>query len=176
MDIGYDRPLYILPFHHRASFEKALFGFSAPLTAGQTATVAASKQVIYDALKLALTRGVPREAAGILVDEQYGAAILRDAHANGLITCAPAEKSGQEEFQFEYGDRYAEHIADFNPIFVKVLVRYNPESDEAMNRRQAARLRAGGLRAPAQPASPVRTVGADDARAVGPAGGRPPPL
>ena len=141
MDIGYDRPLYILPFDHRASFEKGLFGFSTPLTAEQTATVAASKQVIYDGLKLALTKDVPREAAGILVDEQYGAAILRDARANGLITCAPAEKSGQEEFQFEYGDRYAEHIANFKPTFVKVLVRYNPESDEAMNRRQAARLR-----------------------------------
>jgi myo-inositol catabolism protein IolC len=61
--------------------------------------------------------------------------------ANGLITCAPAEKSGQDEFQFEYGDRYAEPIADFKPTFVKVLVRYNPESDETMNRRQAARLR-----------------------------------
>ena len=79
MDIGYDRPLYILPFDHRASFEKGLFGFSTPLTAEQTATVAASKQVIYDGLKLALTKDVPREAAGILVDEQYGAAILRDA-------------------------------------------------------------------------------------------------
>jgi 5-dehydro-2-deoxygluconokinase len=141
MDIGYDRPLYILPFDHRASFEKGLFGFSPPLTAEQTATVAASKQVVYDGLKLALTKGVPREAAGILVDEQFGAAILRDARQNGFITCAPAEKSGQEEFQFEYGDRYAEHIADFKPTFVKVLVRYNPESDEAMNRRQAARLR-----------------------------------
>jgi myo-inositol catabolism protein IolC len=141
MDIGYDRPLYILPFDHRASFEKGLIGFSTPLTAEQTATVAASKQVIYDGLKLALTKDVPREAAGILVDEQYGAAILRDARANGLITCAPAEKSGQEEFQFEYGDGYAQHIADFKPTFVKVLVRYNPESDEAMNRRQAARLR-----------------------------------
>ena len=58
---------------------------------------------------------MPRAAAGILVDEQFGAAILRDARANGLITCAPAEKSGQEEFQFEYGERYAEHIADFKP-------------------------------------------------------------
>jgi myo-inositol catabolism protein IolC len=97
--------------------------------------------VVYDGLKLALTKGVPRATAGILVDEQFGGAILRDARKNGLITCAPAEKSGQEEFQFEYGDRYAEHIADFKPTFVKVLVRYNPESDEAMNRRQAARLR-----------------------------------
>ena len=140
MDIGYDRPLYIMPFDHRSSFEKGLFGFSPPLTAEQATTVAASKQVVYDGLKLALTKGVPRAAAGILVDEQYGAVVLRDACANGLITCAPAERSGQEEFQFEYGDRYAEHIADFKPNFVKVLVRYNPESDEAMNRRQAARL------------------------------------
>ena len=78
MDVGYDRPLYILPFDHRASFEKGLFDFATPLTAEQTATVAASKQVIYDGLKLALTKDVPREAAGILVDEQYGAAILRE--------------------------------------------------------------------------------------------------
>ncbi len=141
MEIGYDRPLYILPFDHRASFEKGLFGFSAPLTADQTAAVAASKQVVYEGLKLSLGRGARREAAGILVDEEFGAAVLRDARASGLITCAPAEKSGQEEFQFEYGDRYAEHITTFMPTFVKVLVRYNPESDEAMNRRQAARLR-----------------------------------
>jgi hypothetical protein len=95
MDIGYDRPLYILPFDHRASFEKGLFGFFAPLTAEQTARVAASKQVVYDGLKLALTKGVPREVAGILVDEQFGAAILRDARANGLITCAPPRRAAR---------------------------------------------------------------------------------
>jgi myo-inositol catabolism protein IolC len=141
MDIGYDKPLYILPFDHRASFEKGLFGFNAPLTAEQTATVAASKQVVYDGLKAALSQGVPREAAGILVDEQFGAAILRDARAEGYITAAPVEKSGQNEFNFEYGDQWREHIAAFKPSFVKALVRYNPEDDEAMNRRQAARLK-----------------------------------
>jgi myo-inositol catabolism protein IolC len=141
MAIGYDKPLYILPFDHRASFEKGLFGFTAPLTPEQTATVAASKQVVYDGLKLALTKGVPREAAGILVDEQFGAAILRDAHAQGLITACPAEKSGQDEFDFEYGDKFRDHIAEFKPTFIKALVRYNPEGDEAMNRRQAARLK-----------------------------------
>ncbi len=141
MAVGYDKPLYILPFDHRASFEKGLFGFTAPLTAEQTATVAASKQVVYDGLKAALTRGVPREAAGILVDEQFGAAILRDARAQGLITCCPAEKSGQDEFDFEYGAQYQQHIAEFKPNFIKALVRYNPEGDEAINRRQAARLK-----------------------------------
>jgi myo-inositol catabolism protein IolC len=141
MELGYDRPLYILPFDHRSSFEKGLFGFKPPLTPEQTETVAASKLVVYDGFKLALSKGAPREAAGILVDEQFGAAILRDARAQGFITCAPAEKSGQEEFAFEYGDRWREHIAAFAPTFVKVLVRYNLESDEAMNRRQAARLK-----------------------------------
>ncbi len=141
MAIGYDKPLYILPFDHRASFEKGLFGFTAPLTAEQTATVAASKRVVYDGMLLALTRGVPREAAGILVDEQFGADILRDARAAGLVTAAPVEKSGQNEFNFEYGDQYQEHIAKFKPTFIKALVRYNPEDDEAMNRRQAARLK-----------------------------------
>ena len=71
---------------------------------------------------------------------QFGAAILRDARRNNYITCMPAEKSGQAEFQFEYGDRYAAHIEEFKPTFVKVLVRYNPEDDEALNRRQAERL------------------------------------
>jgi myo-inositol catabolism protein IolC len=141
MELGYDHPLYILPFDHRTSFAKGLFGFSPPLTAEQTATVAASKEVIYDALKSAISKGAPRKAAGILVDEQFGAAILRDATAQDFITCAPAEKSGQDEFAFEYGDRWRDHIAAFAPTFVKVLVRYNPESDEAMNRRQAARLK-----------------------------------
>ena len=132
MRIGYDRPLYILPFDHRASFEKGLFGFTPPLTREQVAMVAATKQVVYDGFKLALTRGVPTEGAGILVDEEFGAAILRDAREREFITCAPAEKSGQDEFAFEYGDRWREHIAALAPTFVKVLVRYNPERDEAM--------------------------------------------
>ena len=82
-----------------------------------------------------------KERAGLLVDEQFGAAILRDARARGVLTAAPAEKSGQHEFDFEYGDDYARHIEAFSPTFCKVLVRYNPEGDAAMNRRQAGRLR-----------------------------------
>jgi myo-inositol catabolism protein IolC len=141
MELGYDRPLFILPFDQRSSFEKGLFGFEPPLTEDQMATVIASKQVVYEGFKLALSKGAPRETAGILVDEQFGAAILRDARAKGVVTCAPTEKSGQEEFFFEYGDRWRDHIEAFAPTFAKVLVRYNPENDEAMNRRQAARLK-----------------------------------
>ena len=78
MDLGYTQALYILPFDHRSSFEKGLYGFTPPLSPDQAATVAAGKRVIYDGLKLALDRGTPKESAGILVDEEFGAAILRD--------------------------------------------------------------------------------------------------
>jgi myo-inositol catabolism protein IolC len=139
--IGYDKALYILPFDHRGSFQKGLFGWKGTLTPAQVAEIAKSKQVIYDAFKLALARGVPKDRAGILVDAQFGSEILRDARASGYITCMPAEKSGQAEFDFEYGDRFQAPIEEFKPTFVKVLVRYNPEDDEALNRRQAGRLK-----------------------------------
>jgi 5-dehydro-2-deoxygluconokinase len=141
MSLGYDKPLYVLPFDHRASFSKEMFGWPGPLSPQQTAEIAAIKRVIFDALRAAVAGGVPKERAGVLVDEQFGAAILRDACAEGLITCCPAEESGQEEFHFEYGDDFARHIEKFDPTFCKVLVRYNPEGDPSLNRRQAARLR-----------------------------------
>jgi myo-inositol catabolism protein IolC len=118
-----------------------MFGWKGALSPEQTAQIAAAKQVIYDGFKAAVAAGVAKGHAGILVDEQFGAAILRDATRSGYITCAPAEKSGQEEFDFEYGEDFAEHLEAFNPTFCKVLVRYNPEGDKDMNARQAARLR-----------------------------------
>ncbi len=141
MKIGYNKPLYVLPFDHRSSFEKGLFGWTGALSKEQVEKIAQSKEVIYDAFKLAVSKGVPRESAAILVDAQFGATILHDANRNGYITCMPSEKSGQAEFQFEYGEQYAAEIEKFKPTFVKVLVRYNPEDDEALNRRQAARLK-----------------------------------
>jgi myo-inositol catabolism protein IolC len=139
--IGYNQPLYILPFDHRGSFETKMFGWHGDLNAEQTAEIAAAKQVIYDGFKSAVASGVAKERAGILVDEQFGAAILRDAKANGFITACPAEKSGQEEFDFEYGVDFAQHIDAIQPSFCKVLVRYNPEGDSVLNQRQAKRLR-----------------------------------
>ncbi|MGA8597912.1 MAG: DUF2090 domain-containing protein [Bryobacteraceae bacterium] len=141
MTIGFDKPLYILPFDHRGSFQTKLFGWKGTLTSDQTAQIAASKQVIYDGFRAALQSGVPEEKAGILVDEQFGAAILRDAREHGYTTACPAEKSGQEEFDFEYGEDFVEHIEAFQPTFCKVLVRYNPGGDHALNARQAARLK-----------------------------------
>src|SRR6516164_8278539 len=141
MPRGYDRPLYIQPFDHRGSFQTKMFGWESPLSDAQTAEIASAKRVIYDGFLAALAGGVPREKAGILVDEQFGAAILRDARSRNIVTACPLEKSGQAEFDFEYGEDFASHVEAFDPTFCKVLVRYNPDGDRALNKRQAARLK-----------------------------------
>jgi len=141
MNLGFDQPLYLLPFDHRESFETKLFGWKGDLSAAQTAEITAAKQVIYDGFLEAVTAGVPQQHAAILVDEQFGAAILRDATRRGFMTACPVEKSGHPEFDFEYGADFAHHVEVLDPTFCKVLVRYNPAGDTAMNARQATRLK-----------------------------------
>jgi myo-inositol catabolism protein IolC len=138
---GFDKPLYILPFDHRGSFQTKMFGWKGALTPEQTAEIAAAKQVIYDGFKAAVQDGVPVQKAGVLTDEQFGSAVLRDAAVHHYTTACCAEKSGQEEFDFEYGEDFARHIEAFQPTFTKVLVRYNAEGDRALNARQAGRLK-----------------------------------
>jgi len=141
MTIGFDKPLYVLPFDHRATFYGKMFGWKGTLTPEQTAQIAEAKQVIYDAFQAAVAAGVPKDKAGILVDEQFGSAILRDSAKNGYFSACPAERSGLNEFDFEYGEDFAKHIEEFKPTFCKVLVRYNPEGNAGLNERQAARLK-----------------------------------
>lgn len=142
MQPGYDQALYLLPFDHRNSYVKSMFNFKPPLTAAQQAQVQDSKQVIYEGFLKAAANGLDKAHAGILVDEEFGTPILRDARKRGYVTALSVERSGSDEFHFEYGDDYADHIEEFDPTFAKVLVRYNPQDDDAMNQRQAARLRA----------------------------------
>jgi myo-inositol catabolism protein IolC len=140
MTLGYDRPLYMLAFDHRGSFQKGLFGVSGEATPEVAEKVSDTKRLIYEAFELAIEGGAPVDAAGILVDEQFGADVARRATAGGFVLAMPVEKSGQDEFDFEFGDAFGRHIEDFDPTFAKVLVRYNPEGDTELNRRQAERL------------------------------------
>lgn len=135
---GYTKTLAILPFDHRSSYIRGLFGWKEPLNVEQALTVAESKRVIYEGFQKAR---ISREEAGILVDEQYGVGILRDARQQGTITAVPVEKSGQDEFDFVYGDDFARHIEVMQPTFAKALVRYNPEGNRALNQRQTERLK-----------------------------------
>lgn len=133
--------LLILAFDHRGSFLEKLFGIKGrEPTQEEAVQIADYKTVVYEGFLSALGKGVPKEIAGILVDEQFGSQIVVDARSKGIAFAMPCEKSGQEEFGFDYGSDFGAHIAKFQPSFVKVLVRFNPEGDGEMNRRQLGRL------------------------------------
>jgi myo-inositol catabolism protein IolC len=134
--------LLILAFDHRSSFTEKLFGIKNRLpTSEEKKQIEDYKKMIFEGFALALKKRVPKEIAGLLVDEEFGASILREAKKSGITFAMPVEKSGQEEFDFEYGENYPKHIEDFDPTFAKVLVRYNPTGDATLNKRQLQRLK-----------------------------------
>src|SRR6201994_4742141 len=141
MALGYHGKLYILAFDHRGSFQKKMFGIQGDPTSEETAKIADAKHLIYEGMTQAVSRGAEPSQTGVLVDEQFGGDIPAEAHAAGLKLAMPVEKSGQNEFDFEYGDDFAAHIEKFDPDFSKVLVRYNPADDAELNRRQLERLK-----------------------------------
>jgi myo-inositol catabolism protein IolC len=138
---GYNRSLYLLPFDHRHSYVTGMFRFHGHLRADQRRAVIETKQVIYEGFRLALGSELTVASAGVLLDEEFGAGILRDASRAGYVTALAVERSGSAEFEFEFGSAFAAHIDAFRPTFAKALVRFNPEGDTALNLRQAARLR-----------------------------------
>ena len=141
MALGYDGDLYILAFDHRGSFQKKMFGIKGEPTPEESGRIIDAKTVIFEGFRKAIEEGGPRDSGGVLVDEQFGAEAARAAKQEGFILAMPVEKSGQDEFDFEYGEGFGRHIETFDPTFSKVLVRWNPEGDQEMNRRQGERLR-----------------------------------
>jgi myo-inositol catabolism protein IolC len=141
MRLGYDDKLYILAFDHRGSFQKKFFGIEGEPDGEQTAMIADAKHLIYEGMAQAVGAGAQPQAAGVLVDEQFGGSIPEEARANGLKLAMPVERSGQNMFDFQYGEQFAEHIERFQPDFVKVLVRYNPDGDANGNKEQVAKLK-----------------------------------
>ncbi len=137
-------PIYLLAFDHRGSFQKKLLGIAGEPTPDEVARITDAKTIIFAGFRKALDSGLPLEGTGILVDEEFGADIAREALELDAQLAMPVEKSGQDEFDFEYGEDFGEHIVAFDPTYSKVLVRYNPGGDADLNRRQAARLRTLG--------------------------------
>src|ERR1700754_1426930 len=141
MALGYDGKLYILAFDHRGSFQKKMFGIEGDPTEEETETISDAKRLIFEGMQVAVERGVDAEATGVLVDEQFGSDIPKRAKEGGLKLSMPVEKSGQEEFDFQYDAEFGAHIENFDPDFSKVLVRLNPDGDAEMNERQLGRLK-----------------------------------
>ncbi len=141
MNLGYDQKLYILAFDHRGSFQKKFFGIEGEPDSEQTAIIADAKHLIFEGLLQAVSAGADPSVTGVLVDEQFGSSVPAETLERGLKLAMPAERSGQNMFDFQYGDDFGEHILSFNPDFTKVLVRYNPDGDGPENEVQLGKLK-----------------------------------
>ncbi len=141
MQRGYDQKLYILAFDHRGSFQKKFFGIEGAPDPEQTAMIADAKHLIFEGMVQAVTAGAKADLTGVLVDEQFGGSVPEEARAKGLKVAMPVERSGQNVFDFEYGEDFGAHIERHDPDFCKVLVRYNPAGDAAENRDQLVKLK-----------------------------------
>ncbi len=139
-NLGYKKNLFILSLDHRLSFAN-LFGFTNPdLSSEEKETIIKAKEIVYTAFKKAVEQEIPKEQAAILIDEEYGDKIIKDAMSQDYNVILTTEKSGQREFTFEYGDDFAKHIEKYKPPFVKALIYYNPNDDPLSKMRQQQKL------------------------------------
>src|SRR6201999_2514294 len=83
MTPGYDRPLYILAFDHRTSFQTKLFGIAGEAAPADRERMAEAKLIILDGL-FAVADQVPNDTLGALTDEERGAVAARAAKERGL--------------------------------------------------------------------------------------------
>lgn len=131
--------LYILPFDHRSSFFKNIMGVKNTPSKKDINQANQLKEIIFDGFLLALQGFKNKNDFAILVDEKTGQSILDKAKKEKIKICLPVEKSGSL-FDFEYGNKFGEHIKKINPDFVKALIRYNPDNVE-INKKQLAKLK-----------------------------------
>lgn len=132
--------LFVLAFDHRATFAKQLLGYSYPrLTRSEREKVMELKRVVFDGF-LDAWRALRRpDTLAVLVDEEFGTPVIRQAKRLGIQLAVPVEQSGQDVFDFEYGSRFGAHLKKIRPTFAKALVRYDVARRKD-NRRERQRL------------------------------------
>jgi myo-inositol catabolism protein IolC len=134
----HDDPLFILAMDHRASFGKTLFAVKDDNPDHtQLEAMKAAKSLIFEGLSLAapkLTSG----RAGVLVDEQYGEAVIEAARkaSTPVVLAVPVEASGHDWFTLQWGADWVEHVERVKPDYAKVLVRDNPDFDSTARSEQ----------------------------------------
>ncbi len=159
MTLGYDQKLYILAFDHRGSFQKKFFGIEGEPDAEQTAIIADAKHLIFEGMLQAVSSGADPSATGVLVDEQFGSTVPQEARERGLKLAMPAERSGQNTFDFEYGDDFGEHILKLRPGLHEGARPLQPRRRRRGERRAARQAQAPQrLAQAARPQVPLRAA------------------
>ena len=133
--------LFILPFDHRSGIAKQLLGIDYPIKKkSDVKRMTELKQMVYEAVLMAQKHVDHPEQIGILVEEEFGASILRDAKKRGVVRAVTVEKTGRALFEMEYGQSFAKHLKKYTPDYAKVLIRYD-HADKKGNAAQNARLK-----------------------------------
>ena len=131
---------FMLAFDHRRSLLTSFFEVEDDPDERQVASAREIKTVIADGLLAAIGRSrVDRAEAGGLVDATFGGIAIDRLRTAGVRFAVPVEASGERELRFEHAD-WRERIDAIHPTWAKVLVRYNPSGDAAMNARQRDRM------------------------------------
>jgi myo-inositol catabolism protein IolC len=130
--------LFILAFDHRASFLRSFFGVTSEPSEAERERASRAKDVIWSGLERALDEGdVDPSTVGVLADATYARRVIDEARARGIRYAIPLEESGGDELALETS-AWRERLAELDPTWAKILVRYNPDGDESMNERQRA--------------------------------------
>jgi myo-inositol catabolism protein IolC len=133
--------LFVLAVDQRPWLTHALWGHTGTATPDQRAAATRAKHIVLDGLLAAVDGGVPREAAGLLVDDELGPGVAERARAAGVTVSMPLERAGLDVYEDAPAD-VAAYLAHHAPDLAKVLVRYNPEGDADANALQRRRLAA----------------------------------
>jgi len=131
--------VFALAFDHRNSLRRDFMHLTGEPTPEQHAAMVEAKGVVVDAL-LAAAPEVSPDRAVLLIDHEYGGDLVAKAQAGGIGVAMPVEVSGQRELRYLCDGHPDRVITDYGPDYAKVLIRYNPAGDTAMNARQRARL------------------------------------
>ena len=132
--------VFALAFDHRNSLRRDFMHLTGQPAPEQHATMVAAKGIVTDAL-IAAAPQVSPDTPVLLIDHEYGGQFVPRAQAAGVKVAMPVEESGQAELRY-LCDGHPERVVDaHHPDYVKVLIRYNPGGDTAMNARQRGRLR-----------------------------------
>ena len=132
--------IFALAFDHRNSLRRDFMHLTGQPAPEQHSTMVAAKGVVTDALIEAAPQVSP-DTPVLLIDHEYGGQFVPRAQAAGVKVAMPVEESGQAELRY-LCDGHPERVVDaHHPDYVKVLIRYNPGGDAAMNARQRGRLR-----------------------------------
>ena len=126
--------VYMLAADHRWQWEEWCDARSIPRT-----RIPEVKRLAYDGFLRARQQSqTVRDFGALLVDEQYGAAVLADAQKAGVSVGTPAEKAGA----FPLAWSTEPFSRALTGAFVKVLVRHRSDDDPAATAAQREKLEA----------------------------------